>query len=52
MILYLDAKTNIKDISVEFIDVKLNNGEVVPLSWDESCIDRDDDGFSAKYKGV
>lgn len=52
MILYLDAKTNIKDVYVEFIEVKLNNGKVVSLNWDESYIDRDDDGFSAKYKGV
>lgn len=52
MILYLDAKTNIKDVYVEFIEVKLNNGKVVSLSWDESYIDRDDNGFNTKYKGV
>lgn len=52
MILYLDAKTNIKDVYVEFIEVKLNNGKVVSLNWDESYIDRDNDEFSAKYKGV
>jgi hypothetical protein len=52
MILYLDVKTNIKDVFVDFIEVKLNNGKVVSLSWDESYIDRDDNGFSTKYKGV
>ena len=52
MILYLDVKTNIKDVYVEFIEVKLNNGKVFSLNWDESYIDRDDDGFGAKYKGV
>lgn len=52
MILYLNAKTNISDIYVDFIEVKLNNGKVVSLNWDESYIDRDDDGFGAKYKGV
>lgn len=52
MILYLNVKTNIKDVFVDFIEIKLNNGKVVSLNWDESYIDRDDNGFSTKYKGV
>ena len=52
MILYLEAKTNIEDVYVEFIETKLNNGQVVSLTWDESCISREGDVFSARYKGV
>ena len=52
MILYLNAKTNISDVYVDFIEVKLNNGKVVSLNWDESDIDRKDGKFEARYKGV
>lgn len=52
MILYLEAKTNIKDVFIESIEVKLNNNEIVYLTWDESHISREKDTFSAKYKGV
>ena len=37
---------------VDFIEVQLSNGEIVSLNWDQSGIDRDDAGFSARYKGV
>lgn len=37
---------------VDVIEVQLSNGEVVSLNWDESGIDRDNAGFSARYKGV
>lgn len=52
MRLYLTAKTNIPDVYVDFIEVRLSSGEVVSLNWDESDISRSDDGFSARYKGV
>lgn len=52
MILYLDAKTNCSDLLVDFIEVQLSSGETVSLNWDESGIDRDDTGFSARYKGI
>lgn len=52
MTLYLDARTNCSDLMVDFIEVQLSNGEVVSLNWDQSGIDRDDAGFSARYKGV
>lgn len=52
MILYLDAKTNCSDLFVDFIEVQLASGKIVSLNWDESGIDRDDTGFSARYKGV
>lgn len=49
MTLYLDARTNCSDLMVDFIEVQLSNGEVVSLNWDESGIDRDNVGFSARY---
>ena len=52
MILYLEAKTNMGDVYIEFIEVKLNNDKVVSLTWDESCISREGDVFGARYKGV
>lgn len=52
MTLYLDARTNCSDLMVDFIEVQLSNGEVVSLNWDQSGIDRDDAGFSARYKGL
>lgn len=52
MTLYLDVRTNCSDLMVDFIEVQLSNGEVVSLNWDESGIDRDNAGFSARYKGV
>ena len=52
MRLYLNAKTNVSDVYVDFIEVRLASGEEVSLNWDESEISRSDDGFSARYKGV
>lgn len=52
MILYLTAKTESKDVIIDYIEVRLNNGKEVSLSWDESDITRDDDGFTARYKGI
>lgn len=52
MILNLKAKTNIKDLIIDYIEVELNTGEKVSLNWDESEIIRTSDGFSARYKGV
>lgn len=52
MILYLEAKTNVKDLVIEYIEVILNNGKRVSLNWDESEISRTADGFVAKYRGV
>ena len=52
MILYLDAKTNVPDVFIDYIEVMLKSGEIVSLNWDESDISREEDGFSARYKGV
>ena len=52
MKLYIKAKTNIKDLVIDYIEVILNNGRRVSLTWDESEIERTDEGFIAKYRGV
>lgn len=52
MVLYLQACTDTPDLIIDFIEVKLKDGRTVSLNWDESYIDRDSDGFSAKYKGI
>lgn len=39
-------------LCIDFIELELNSGEVVSITWDESDIDRSDDGFEARYKGV
>lgn len=48
MIINLSAKTPIKDAVIDFIEVRLNTGETVSLNWDESGIDREEDGFVAQ----
>ena len=50
--LYLEAKTSIPDLFIDYIDVSLTSGESASLNWDESEIYRNPDGFGAKYKGV
>lgn len=52
MTLYLKAKTNCSDLMVDFIEIQLANGRIVSLNWDESGIDRNATGFSARYEGV
>ena len=52
MILYLKAESDIPDLAVDFIEVKLKSGQVISLTWDESEFDREDGQFEARYKGV
>jgi len=52
MEMYLSAKTAIPDIYIDCIEVELATGEEVMLSWDESHIIRETDGFSVRCKGV
>ncbi len=52
MMLYLKAKTNLSDLSIDFIEVKLKSGKIVSLNWDETEYDNEDSVFEAKYKGV
>ncbi len=52
MILYLKAKTDLPDLSIDYIEVKLKSGKVVSLTWDETEYDNEDSVYEAKYKGV
>lgn len=52
MILYLQATTNVQDLMIDYIEVKLKSGKTVSLNWDESGIERSKTGFDARYKGV
>lgn len=52
MVLYLKAESDIPDLAVDFIEVKLKSGQVISLTWDESEFDREDGQFEARYKGV
>lgn len=52
MILYVTATTKIPDILIDYIEVELTDERVVSLTWDESGINRSDEGFDARYKGV
>lgn len=52
MILYLKAESDIPDLMIDFIEVKLKSGKIISLTWDESEFDREDGQFEARYKGV
>ena len=52
MVLCVNVKTKIKDLVIEYIEVVLKTGELVNLNWDYSEIEREEDGFSAFYRGV
>ncbi len=52
MVLYLKAESNIPDLMIDFIEVKLKSGQVISLTWDESEFDREDGQFEARYRGV
>ncbi len=52
MTLYISATTNCPDLMIDYIEVKLRSGEEISLSWDESDIDRIDEDFSSRHKGV
>lgn len=52
VVLYLKAESDIPDLVVDFIEVKLKSGQIISLTWDESEFDREDGQFEARYKGV
>lgn len=52
MVLYLKAESDIPDLMIDFIEVKLQSGQIISLTWDESEFDREDGQFEARYKGV
>lgn len=52
MVLYLKAESDIPDLMIDFIEVKLQSGQIISLTWDESEFDREGGYLDAKYKGV
>ena len=52
MKLYLSTDTDIEDVEIDYIEVKLATDETVTVDWDESDIAWEDNGFNARYKGV
>lgn len=52
MKLKLNALTNVKDLIIEYIEIRLVTDEIISFNWDESDISRNENGFSARYKGV
>ena len=52
MKLYLSADTDIEDLLIDHIEVKLVTGETVFIDWDQSEIERLDNGFDACYRSV
>ena len=52
MRLYLTAKTAMKDLVIDYIEVRLADGQTITLTWDESEFGIEDGVFTARYKGV
>lgn len=52
MTLYLSVDTDIDDLEIDYMEVRLSTGETVMIDWDESDIAREEDGFDARCKGV
>lgn len=52
MTLYLTAKTEITDLTIDFIEVELKSGNTVSLNWDASWITRCGNEIRADYEGV
>ena len=47
MKLYLSADTDIEDLLIDHIEVRFVTGETVFIDWDQSEIERLDNGFDA-----
>ena len=52
MKLYLVAKTSIKDLVIDFIEIINEKGKTLTLNWSKSSIERRKDGFEAYYENV
>ena len=48
----MNVDTNIEDLEIDYIEVKLVTGEIVTVEWDESDIAWEENGFDARYKSV
>ena len=56
MDLFLKASTNVPDLIIDFIEVRLKSGKTVSLNWEKSCVTRlarnPSAGFDAEYLGL
>ncbi len=52
MNLNVTVKTKVKDLIIDFIEVINAEGKSFSLSWDESFVEKTEDGFQAQYKKV
>ncbi len=52
MVLYLEARTDFNDLTINFIKIELSSGRLEYLTWDESESGITDGIFKARYKGV
>lgn len=53
MEIFLTGKSNVGDLVIDFIEMKLITGKIVSLDWDDSYIERGDDGsFDFTYEGI
>lgn len=52
MRLYLTAKTEMKDLVIDYIEIKQKCGKTAVLTWDESDFGIKNGEFNARYKGV
>lgn len=51
-VLYLKAESDIPDLTIDFIEVKLKSVQIVALTWDESEFDCKNGQLVARCKGV
>lgn len=52
MFLIIKAITNVPDLVIDFVEVRLQFGKTVSLNWDRSSIDRCDEKFVGEYEDV
>ena len=52
MFLIIKAITNVPDLVIDFVEVRLHSGKIVSLNWDRSSIDRRDEKFVGEYEDV
>lgn len=52
MTLYLTGTTDVHDLFIDSIEVKLKNGKTALLSWNRCNICRTESGFEGTYWGV
>ena len=52
MILCVRARTDIPDLIIDFIEVKIRSGKTVSLTWDESDAGVEGGILDGRYKGV